>query len=415
MIKNFKTLQRNYAKLLVNRGLHIPAGRIIKIVADIDQPDFINILVEECYKAGAKRVHVAWNYAPINRIIYERTDINELAKLYPHKQDEIKYDIMENVSFIYLESNSPNYLNGLDARKTSLPNKIRREYVNLCRGDNAYRAPYVIACLPSISWAKLLFPKLSDKMAEEKFWKLIFKICHVTSNDPYLEWDRHCKDIDDRATWLNSMHIKSLHYTSKKTGTDLIIGMNDKYQYAGTADWDIVTKEKYYSNIPTEECFVSPNKYLTEGVVYASKPLCENGQLIEGICLKFKKGRIVEATAKKNEEMLKALIDTDEGSHYLGEAALVPYTSLINKTNIIFLNTLYDENACCHFAFGDAYRYTYKGYETMTRQELEKAGLNHSSAHIDFMIGTDDLEIIATTIDNKKIPIFKDGVWAKKR
>lgn len=412
MIKNFAKLQRNYAKLIVNRGLNIVKGRIIKIVADIDQPDFVNILVEECYNAGAKRVHVAFNYANTDRLIYEKTSVDELKKLYPHKKEEIKFEVKNNVSFIYLESNNPNYLNGIDATKTAIPNKIRRAYVNEVRGDTAYRAPYVIAALPSKSWAKLLFPKLNEVQAEEKFWELIFKVSHVTDKDPYRAWDDHCQEIDNRAKWLNSLKIDALHYTSKN-GTDLTIGMTDKYQYAGTADYDIISKRKYYSNIPTEECFVSPHRLRTNGVVCASRPLCRNGQLIEGIVLKFKNGKIISAHAKKNEAMLKALINTDEGSHYLGEAALVPYTSLINQTKIVFFNTLYDENACCHFAFGDSYRYTYKGYEKMKWLELEKHGLNKSAIHVDFMIGTKDLNIIAMTRDGKKIAIFKNGVWAK--
>ncbi|MCQ2796709.1 MAG: aminopeptidase [Bacilli bacterium] len=412
MIKDFEKLKRNYARLIVRRGLNIPSGRLIKIVADIDQPDFVNTLVEECYLAGARHVVVHWNYCPVERLIAERTSLEELKIIPPYKKEEIQFDIKNNVAFIYLESNNPDYLNGVDARKTSIPNMIRRAYVNKVRGDTSYRAPYTIACLPSVEWAKLLFPKLSAEAGVEKFWQLIFKFTYVTANDAVKGWDKHCKDIDDKAKWLNSLHIKALHYQSKN-GTDLMVGMTDKYQFAGTYDFDIIRKRKYYSNIPTEECFVSPHRLLTEGTVVASKPLCENGQLIEGIKLKFKKGRIVEAHAKKNEKLLKQLINAEENMHYLGEAALVPFSSMINKSNIIFFNTLLDENACCHFAFGDSYRYTYRGYELMDRESLLRKGLNQATNHVDFMIGTSDLKITAITKDNKKVVIFKNGEWAK--
>lgn len=411
MIKNFDKLQRNYAKLIVNRGLNIPKGRIIKIVADIDQPEFINILTEECYLAGAHRVYVLFNDCDVERIIYERTSLKELKKLYPHKKEEIQFDIKNDVSFIYLESNNPNYLNGINPQKIALPQNIRRSYINKVRGDKPYRAPYTIACVPSLSWAKLLFPKLNEIKAIEYFWSLIFKICHVTDKDPYKAWDKHCKQIDNHAKYLNSLKIKTLHYTSKN-GTDLTVGMTDNYQFAGTYDFDIHEKSKYYSNIPTEECFVSPHRLLTEGIVVASKPLCENGQLIEGIKLRFKRGRIVEIHAKKNEKLLKELINAEENTHYLGEAALVPYSSPINQTGIVFFNTLFDENACCHFAFGDSYRYTYKNYEKMSKKELFKKGLNDANNHVDFMIGTKDLKIEATTKNNKKIIIFDKGEWA---
>lgn len=412
MIKNFEKLKRNYAKLIVNRGLNIPKGRVIKIVCDIDQPEFINTLVEECYKAGARHVRVSWNYCPVERIIHERTSLEELKKLYPHKKEEIKWEIENDVSFIYLESNNPNYLNGIDARKTSIPNQIRRAYINKVRGDNPYRAPYTIACLPSYSWASLLFPKMDKEKAVEHFWELIFKVCHVTADDPYKAWDEHCKKIDNHAKWLNSLHIKSLHYKSKN-GTDLVVGMTDNYQFAGTADYDLHEKTKYYSNIPTEECFVSPHRALTNGVVVASKPLCENGQLIDGIKLRFEQGRIVEIHAKHNEKLLKELINAEENTHYLGEAALVGFNSPINNTNVIFLNTLLDENACCHFAFGDSYNYTYKGYEKMGKKALLKKGLNSATNHVDFMIGTKDLDIVATTQSGKKVQIFKNGEWVK--
>ena len=412
MIKDFDKLLLNYAKLIVNRGLNLKKDRIINIYADIDQPDFVNLLVEECYKAGARLVKVIWNCAPIERLIYQKTSLAELNKLYSYKKAQIKFNIKHDVSNIYLESNDPNYLNGVDSKKVSEPGRIVRKYADAVRGLAYRTAPYTIACVPSVAWAKVLFPELCDIKAVEKLWSLIFMICHVTKDDPYRAWDEHCYFIDKRAKWLNSLDIKTLNYKSKN-GTDLTVGMTNKYQFEATADYDVRTGRIYYSNIPTEECFVSPHRLKTNGIVYASKPLCVNGQLIEDIVLKFKNGRIIFADAKKNKKLLLELIEADEGSHYLGEAALVPFDSLINNTGILFLNTLYDENACCHFALGSAYTFTYRDYEKLKKSELKAAGINFSSIHEDFMIGTKDLSIVATTRKGKKIPIFVNGVWAK--
>lgn len=412
MIKDFDKLLKNYAKLIVNRGLNLHEGRMIKIYADIDQPDFVNLLVHECYKSGARRVSVIWNCAAVERLIYQNTSLAELNKLYSYKKSQIKFDIQHDVANIYLESNDPNYLSGVDSKKVSEPGRIVRKYADMVRGLSYRTAPYTIACVPSIAWAKVLFPKLSDEKAVEKLWLYIFKICHVEPDNPYRAWDEHCHYIDRRAKWLNSLDIKSLHYTSKN-GTNLIVGMTKKYQYEATADYDIKTGRKYYSNIPTEECFVSPHRLKTNGIVYASKPLCVNGQLIEDIVLKFKNGKVIYADAKTNKKLLLELVEADEGSCYLGEAALVPFDSLINKTGILFLNTLYDENACCHFALGSAYTFTYRGYASLKKRDLINAGINFSSIHEDFMIGTSDLNIVATTRKGKKIPIFINGVWAK--
>ncbi|MCQ2792693.1 MAG: aminopeptidase [Bacilli bacterium] len=412
MIKDFDLLKRNYARLIIHRGLNIPKGRIIRITAYLDQPDFIATLVDECYQSGAKRVYVDWIYPPIERIIKKETALNDLKNLTSLQKEKIAFDIKHNVSYILIDSVDPFYLNGLDPLRASLPENSTRAYSKKLRGDQGYYAPYTIASVPGEAWAKRVFPHLSKEKAIEKLWEYIFKFSHVNKNDPFKEWDEHCKEIDQRAMWLNKLNIKSLHYTSKN-GTDLTIQMTDKYQFNATADFDILTKRRYYSNIPTEECFVSPDYRYTEGFVVISKPICQNGQMIEGATLRFKKGRIVEIHAKKNERLLKQLINVDEGSHYLGEASLVPYSSLINQSQILFLNTLFDENAVCHFAFGECYRYTYHGYKKLSKDELAKRGLNFANDHVDFMIGTKDLNIMATTKDGKKVPIFKNGEWAK--
>ncbi|MCQ2753248.1 MAG: aminopeptidase [Bacilli bacterium] len=411
--ERFLKLLHNYAKLIVYRGLNLPKGRIIKIDASIDQPEFVNILTEECYKAGAKHVIVKLTSAEVERMIYERTELGELKKLLPYWKEEKKYAIKHNFSSIRLESEDPYYLNGVDAKKISRPNQISRHYVNkLRRASNFYYAPYTIACVPSKAWAKRVFPKLTPEKAEMALWETIFKVSGVTLTDPYKIWDEKCRHLAARAKWLNSLNIKSLHYTNK-LGTDLTIGMTERYRFAATADYDRYTHRIYYSNIPSEEAFVSPHRLKTEGVVYASKPLCENGQMIEGICLHFRHGKIVKATAKKNEALLKTLIKTDPNARYLGEAALVPFHSPISQTGILFYNTLFDENASCHFAFGECYSYTYRGHDKMNHRQLKRAGLNFSSTHIDFMIGTPDLNITATTHDGKQVPIFQNGDWAK--
>ncbi|MCQ2792598.1 MAG: aminopeptidase [Bacilli bacterium] len=411
MIKDFELLKRNYAKLIVRRGLNLFKGRTVRIFAELDQPQFVNMVAEECYLAGAKRVHVHWNYGPIERLACERISLKELKTLRPHKKEEIKFDIKNNVNYIFITSEDPYYLKGVDPQRIGLEQLTRRAYFFKAIGGKD-RPPFSSVCVPGVKWAKTLFPKLSDEAAVEKLWQLIFKASHVNKKDPFANWDKHIDEIDRHAKWLNNLKIKTLHYTSKN-GTDFVVGLLDHYHFRGASHFDFKTRRRYHPNMPSEECFTSPHRLKANGVLCSSKPFAFNGVVIKDARFVFKKGRIIEVSAKQNEKFLKQLINKSDAMHYLGELALVPYSSPINQMGILFLNILYDENACCHFAIGEGFPYAHRGYRFLSRKKLQEKGINFADNHIDFMVGTSDLNIVATTKDGKKVNIFKNGEWAK--
>jgi len=411
--KELLACQKEYAKLIVRVGLNAKQGSYVHIHPEsLSEPDFITMLVHECYKAGARHVKVTWNDSIVDAVNLKNMSHKELATVYDYQVELFKFEASHYVADIYVESIDPNWLSEVDENKFLIADEARRKVRKRYREMTRNKVPYVICSIPSVGWAKTLFPKLKEKDAVNKLWEVIFKCSHVNKKDAIKSWMDHCKVIDEHAKWLNSLDIEELHYTSKN-GTDLKVYLAPHTHFAGTADYDVYHKRNFYSNIPTEECFISPDTTRTEGIVYSSKPLCYDGVIIDNFSIRFHKGNAVEVHAKKNEKMLKRIINTDDRSGYLGEVALVPYTSPINQTGIVFQSILYDENAACHFALGDSYTYTHNNYQKMNNNELKAAGFNFSNIHVDFMVGTKDLSIIAKTRKGKKVVIFKNGVFAR--
>lgn len=410
-LKNYK---RKYAHLIVVVGLNDVKGKICKVQADLDQPDFVTMVVEELYKRGARRVEVYWTYRPVLKTIYQRTSTEELCKVYPPEVARLKYELNEYMPSITLESWDPNWMDGVDANKVATVKaahaKVRIPYKDKM---DAVETPWCLAALPGKTWAKRLFPNCSEEVAMNKMWEKTLECCRCLKGDPVKNWQKFNKEIKARAKWLDSLHIKTLHYTNKM-GTDLVVGINPYTKFCGGAH-DSIGNPPYNPNMPAVECFTTPDRLMTEGIAYASKPLSRDGQLMEDFSIRFHHGRIVEVKARKGEKYLKDLINTEENSHYLGEVALIPYDSPVSNTNMIYYNTLFDENAACHLAFGYSLSTTYnKEARGWNDQERIKHGINRGNIHIDFMIGTKDLNIVATTRDGKKVQIFKNGNWAKK-
>jgi len=405
--------KKKYAHLIIVAGLNDIKGRICKINADLDDPEMVSYCVKEMYDRGARRVEVFWTYRPVLKTIYKYTSKEELCLVKKPELTRLKFELDESMPSLTLESWDPNWMDGIDANKiveAKAAHAVARHPYK--EKMDAVETPWCLAAVPGKEWAKRLFPNLSSEKALMKMWEKTLECVRCLDGDPIKNWKNFNDYIKARARWLNSLNIKSLHYTSKKTGTDLIVGINPYAHYVGGAH-DSIGNPPYNPNMPAVETFTSPDRLVTEGIAVASKPLCHDGQLIDGFSIRFHKGRIVEVHAKKGEAMLKGLIDTDEGSHYLGEAALVPYDSPVSNTKTIYYNTLFDENAACHLAFGNSLMTTY-GQEVreLNEDELIKKGLNRSSIHMDFMIGTKDLNIVATTRTGKKVQIFKDGNWA---
>ncbi|MBQ7060960.1 MAG: aminopeptidase, partial [Clostridia bacterium] len=269
--------------------------------------------------------------------------------------------------------------------------------------------PWCIAAVPGAAWAKKLFPGLARGQAVEKLWEAILSASRVTE-DPIAEWERHNNDLSDRCDYLNSLGIAELHYRGDN-GTDLTVGMIPEARFVG--GWDVSLQGiRFDSNIPTEECFISPMRGRAEGVVYATRPLSYQGELIEDFSIRFENGRAVEVRAGKNQALLEQMIAMDEGAAYLGECALVPVNSPISESGILFWDTLFDENASCHLALGMGFTNTIRGYENKTLDECREMGINDSMEHNDFMIGYDGLDIDAVTEDGKTVPVFRRGKWA---
>lgn len=400
---------KNYAKLIVRAGGNVQKGQEVVLRAQPDQPKFVEYVFEECYKAGAKRVYVDWEYQPLTKLAVKYRTLKNLSEVNYYEEARLKYRLETLPVLILLHSEDPDGLKGMNqekyAKAIQAKQKITKPYRDAM--DNKYQ--WCIASVPSEKWAKKVFPELRKSQAVEKLWEAIL-YCSRCDEDPILAWEKHNADLAKRCEYLNSLGIKELIYKSSN-GTDLKVGMNPDGMFLGGAHATL-DGVYYNANIPSEEVFVSPMKGKADGIVYASKPLSYNGELIENFSVRFKDGKAVEVKAEKNEELLKKIISMDENSAYLGEVALVPYESPIRQSNILFYQTLFDENAACHLALGRGFTNTVKDFEKYTNEELHAKGVNDSMIHVDFMIGNADMDIKAKTFDGKTIQIFKNGTWA---
>ncbi len=407
-----KTMQkrklRAYAHLIAQKGVNIKKGQPVIIQAELDQPEFIEMLTEECYKVGASSVDVQWSHQPLLKSDVRYQKLKDLSKVEDWEIEKMKHYEKTLPARIYILSDDPDGLNGINIEKFSKSQQSRRKVFKPFRErmDNKYQ--WCIAAVPGVKWAKKLFPDLTKKQAVEKLWDAILKASRADEN-PIEQWNKHNKDIADRCEYLNSLNLTTLKYKSNN-GTDLTVGLIPGTSFLGGGK--TIDGTFYNANIPSEEVFISPKKGEADGIVYSTKPLSYQGQLIENFNITFKDGKAVEYHAEKNEKLLEKLITMDENSGYLGECALVPYNSPINLSGILFYNTLFDENAACHLALGAGFNDCINGYENMTLEECKELGVNDSIVHEDFMIGSKDLSIIGVDKNSSEIQIFKDGNWA---
>ena len=404
-----KTVLRKYAQLIARCGVNVQKGQEVFIQADLDQPEFVKMVVEECYKLKAKKVVVDWSYQPLQKTHVRYRSLATLSTLDDYEDMRWQHYVKTIPCRIYLLSEDPDGLAGIDQEKMA---KSRQKLYPLIKGyrdqiENKYQ--WCIAAVPGAAWAKKLFPELRVGQAIEKLWQAILQTSRV-DDDPIAAWKQHNEDLLARCNYLNSLAIRELHYTASN-GTDLRVGMIPEAEFKGGGEYSL--QNIYFNpNIPSEECFISPMRGRAEGIVYASKPLSYQGQLIDGFWIRFENGKAVEWRADQNESLLTKLITMDEGSAYLGECALVPYDSPIQNSGLLFYNTLFDENAACHLALGMGFADTIRGYADKTLDECRKLGINDSMIHEDFMIGTADMNIEALCEDGKTVPIFKNGNWA---
>ena len=404
-----KSVLREYAKLIVRSGINVQKGQEVQIHAELDQPEFVKLVVEECYKAKAKEVIVNWNYQPLQKIHVRYQSVKTLGEVKEWQKAKQQHFCDVLPCRLYLMSEDPDGLKGINMSKMAKARKLSYPIIKPYADQRENKQQWCIAAVPGVAWAKKMFPGLPKGKAVEKLWEAILYTSRVTE-DPIAAWEAHNANIQARCAYLNDLGIESLHYTAEN-GTDLTVGMISRGRFCGGCDTSL-QGIRFNPNIPTEECFISPKRGQAEGIVYSTKPLSYQGQLIENFWMRFEGGKVVDSGAEKGGELLKTLLAMDEGASYLGECALVPEASPIAESGLLFYNTLFDENASCHLAIGRGYADTIRGFEELSLEECRELGLNDSMIHEDFMIGCATMNIDATTRDGKVVPIFRNGNWA---
>ncbi len=402
---------RNYARLIARSGVNVQKGDEVIVTAELDQPKFVEYVVDECYKAGAKKVTVEFTHQPLEKLHVRGRSLKTLSAVEEWEKARLEHYIDVLPSRIWLESEDPDGLNGINFAKYSKGMQARKRTIKPYRDRMENKYKWCIAAVPGKKWAKKLFPDLRPAAAMEKLWEAILFASRADGDDPIAARKAHNVALRNRCDYLNSLGIDSLHYTSSN-GTDFTVGILHEALFCGGCEDTQGKGETFEANIPSEEVFTSPARDRADGIVYSTKPLSYNGQLIEDFSVRFEGGKAVEVKAKRNEELLRTMIGMDEGAAYLGEVALVPYSSPINRLGFLFYNTLFDENASCHLAFGAGYTNTIRDYEKYEKEDFAKLGVNDSIIHVDFMIGAADLSVEATLRDGSKVQIFKDGEWA---
>lgn len=397
-----------YAELIVKKGVNLQSGQKLVVTADVECAPLVKEIAKEAYKAGAKDVIAHYVDEDVTRLRYENNDVDYFKEVPEYLVSLRNNYALEHAAVVSITSENPDGFKGIDPKKMAVYSKAMHEaaktfYDHLDLGIDRW----CIVGAPSLKWANKVFPDMNNQEAIDALWNAIFHVCRVDTKDPIGAWDAHRRSFEERVKVLNEMDIDYLHYTND-LGTDLKVYMNKDYLFAGGGSY---TTDGIYSfpNIPTEEIFTSPDYRKTEGIVYSAKPLNHGGALIDQFFIKFHEGRVVDFDAKVGKDVLESIIETDEGSHYLGEAALVPYDSPISNMGLLFYNTLFDENAACHLALGKGFNECLKGGYEMDKAQLYKNGVNDSLTHVDFMIGTQDLTIEAITKDGSVIKVFENG------
>lgn len=405
-----KTVMQKYARLIARKGINVRKGQDVIVSASLDQPEFVKMVVEECYRAGASKVTVEWSYQPITKLHYRYRSLKTLSTFEKWEIEKLEHKCETLPATIYIESDDPDGLKGIDQTKVSKASQAKYPIIKPYHDkmDNKYQ--WCIAAVPGEAWAKKVFPGERTSKAVEKLWNAILYTSRADGDDPVKAWEEHNADLKTRFEYLNSLGIESLHYTTSN-GTDFTVGLIPDALFMGGSEFTLGGTE-FNPNIPSEEVFTSPMKGKAEGVVHATRPLSYRGELIENFSVRFENGKAVEVHAEKGEELLKQMISMDENAAYLGECALVPFDSPIRNSEITFFNTLFDENACCHLAFGRGFENCIKDFDKYTLEECREKGINDSLIHVDFMIGSEDLNITAHTRGGKDVAIFKDGNWA---
>lgn len=405
-----KNLLKKYAMLAVNTGVNIKKDNILVITSPIETAEFARLIAKEAYNFGAKEVIVHYSDQQLTKIKLENSSLETISDYPSWMAEGYNYYARQGACFISIAANDPDGLKGVSVEKIGESQKARttalKEYYD---NSMSNKCRWCVLSVPTLSWAKKVFPNLSDEKALESLWDVIFKTVRVDTKDPIKAWENHNAYLEEKIKFMNDNNFKSVHLKSSN-GTDLNIELPEGHIWAGGSEED-VKGIPFNANMPTEEIFTLPKKTGVNGIVYSSKPLSYSGNLIDNFSITFEDGRAIDFTAETGYDILKQMLESDEGAKYLGEVAFVPYNSPISNSKLIFFNTLFDENAACHLAFGRAYESCVKNADKYSEEELEKMGVNNSVIHVDFMIGTSDLEITGINKNGETIKIFSNGNW----
>lgn len=405
-----ENLQR-YAHLIVHAGCNLQPDQALFISAQIEARALVYLVAKEAYAAGAREVTVQWGDETLTRLRYENAPMDVFEMCPEWIASLLNGEAERGAAILNIVSSDPQAMLGVDPKKMIASVVVQNKACKAFRdGMDFGRNVWCIVGASSPKWAKHVFPNLPETEAVEKLWNAIFHTIYLNTPDPVAAWEEHRRSFEARGKWLNEHQFDRLHYQNS-LGTDITLGLPAHHIWHGGGA-ETVGGTRFFPNMPTEEIYCSPDFRRTEGTVVSSKPLNHGGRLLENFSITFHEGRVVDCKAEKGEDMLRGIINTDEGSKMLGECALVPYESPISQAGVLFYNTLYDENASCHLALGMGFPECLEGGLEMDKESLKTAGVNDSSQHVDFMLGTSDLSITGITKDGREVPVFRNGNWA---
>jgi aminopeptidase len=402
-----------YARLIVRTGANVQPGQVVQLSIAVEQHAFAAMITEEAYLAGAKKVNLNWLSDGQNRLHYRYAEEAVLSETLPWEKEKLRQMTEDLPVRIFIESEDPDALAGLDPEKLSRVMQSRAAVAKPYRDEIDGRHQWCIAALPSEAWARKCFPGRPDEEAMELLYDAVFRTVRISDHEDAVDaWHAHTERIEKKSTWLNAQGFTSLRYESSN-GTDFTVALIPEAHWEGAGSTNCENGVYYIPNMPTEEIFTSPMAGKCEGTLVAVKPLSWNGQLIEDFSITFSAGKAVSCKAAKGQELLNKMLHMDEGACMLGEVALVPKESPVNQCGFLFYSTLFDENACCHFAVGQGFKEVLPDGDRLTTEEAAAAGINDSIIHVDFMVGADDLSITGYRPDGSSAAIFRNGTWAE--
>lgn len=410
-LENFNENLKKYARLIAETGVNVQDNHTVVLQISVDQAPLARLITEEAYRLGAAEVIVQWSDETIQREFLAHAATDRIENVPQYKIDQTDDWIAKGASRISVVSSNPDALAGVDAQRVAAFQAANgKALVNLRKATQANKVSWTVVAAASEGWAAKVFPELATSEEQvDALWNEIFKTTRIYEENPVIAWNIHDKKLQEKAAELNEQQFTALHYTAP--GTDLTIGLPKNHLWEGAGSYN-ARGEEFMANMPTEEVFTAPDSRRVDGYVSSTKPLSYAGTIISGMKFTFKDGKVVDFSAEQGEEALKNLLAIDEGAKHLGEVALVPDPSPISQSGLIFYNTLFDENASNHLAFGSVYAFNLQGGTEMSEEELAEAGLNRSQTHVDFMVGSDKMNIDGIKEDGTIVPVFRNGDWA---